>query len=154
MRSPGTAAGWMCALLLAAQPAAAERVVWKPVLGALLKLDAQPAKHWNVYVARKRERLVLVQLGGRFLLLDCGRREASEVDAAALARQGKELHYRRSAEDAPKPSEAGSAETLLASEGWVVRNAGRARIVRVRLTREGRVLEVQLPLRSDGRLAY
>jgi hypothetical protein len=42
----------------------------------------------------------------------------------------------------------------VATADWWMRDAGRARIIRVRLKEEGRVLEVQLPLRPDLRIFY
>lgn len=126
---------------------------------ALLKVDGRQAKFWNVYVAHKKEHLVLVQLGRRNLVLDTELREVVEVPPAALERKGKDLHW----EPAEKTNTEGagaqrtqkkSEETVLATADWWIRDAGRARIIRVRLSAEGRVLEVQLPLRPDLRILY
>lgn len=137
---------------------AAEKITWKPVALAVLKVDRQPAKIWNIYVAQKKEHMVLVQLGRRFLMLDMELREVVELDPAMLQRKGKDLQWEREATEARgKGGRAGKqprGETLLSSEDWNIRDAGPARIVRVRLVAEGRVLEVQLPLRPDLRVLY
>jgi len=143
---------------------AAEKITWKPVLAAVLKVDNQPVKLWNVYVAHKKDHLVLVQLGWRFLMLDTELRQVVEVAPASLERKGEELRWERREAKAPdkeadtttKPGgtrigKAPAADTVLPSDGWNIRDAGRARIIRARLTDEGRVLEVQLPLAPDQR---
>lgn len=139
-------------LLLAVLPetTAADEVTWRPVTAAVLKIDERPAKIWNVYTADRRGSKILVQLGQRFLMLDTDAREVRELDPATLKRKGKELRWER------KNAEAQSrkSEKLLPSEDWLMRDAGRARRIRVRLAAEGRVLEVQLPLQSDLRSLY
>ncbi len=158
-------------VLVCVTASAAEKIVWKPVVLALLKVDGRPAKIWSVYVAQKKEHMVLVQLGRRNLVLDTELREVIEVAPAALQRKGKDLQWERAErantenteaqrtrrEDTEKNTgqEAGATEDkLVTSADWWIRDAGRARIIRVRLKEEGRVLEVQLPLRPDQRILY
>lgn len=126
---------------------------------ALLKVDGRQAKFWNVYVAHKKEHLILVQLGRRNLVLDTELREVVEIPTAALERKGKDLQWERSEKTNTEGAEAQSPqskneETALATADWWIRDAGRARVIRVRLSDEGRVLEVQLPLRPDLRIMY
>lgn len=151
----------MTAALLAAGVfaiAAAEKVVWKPVVLAVLKVDGRPAKIWSVYVAQKKEHLVLVQLGRRNLVLDTELREVIEIVPAAIQRKGKDLQWERAeranTEDTETQRTQRAEEEAVASADWWIRDAGRARIIRVRLKEEGRVLEVQLPLRPDQRILY
>ena len=150
---------------------AAEKIVWKPVALAVLKVDDRPAKIWEVYVAQKKEHLVLVQLGRRNLVLDTELREVVELPPAALQRKGKDLQWDRAEKPNTENTEAQRAQRedvekstgqeasaptgkVLETTGWWIRDAGRARIIRVRLKAEGRVLEVQLPLRPDLRILY
>jgi hypothetical protein len=154
----------------------AERIVWKPVEAAVLKLDERPAKIWEVYRAEKREHLLLVQVGSRFLMLDTRAHQIYELEPSALEAKGKELRWQKGrkrssetrlpggkAQQAKRePGEsigrgarpAGESEKLLPSSGWVVRDAGAAKMVRVRLDAEGRTLEIQLPQQPDLRRAY
>jgi hypothetical protein len=134
----------LLALALAAGALAAERVVWKPLDKAVLKVDDRPARIWNVYRAEKRNHLLLVALGRRFLMLDIRDHEIYELDPAKLERKDQELLWH----EADKPTKP------LASADWLVRDAGRARRIRATLADEGRVLEVQVPLQPDLRSLY
>ncbi len=131
--------------------AAAEKVVWKAVPVAVLKVDDRPAKIWDVYVCEKHKSLLLVQLGRRFLMLDTAAKEVRELAADSLSRKGKELHG-----DLPSASNGDGAarHKLLPSADWTEKSAGQLRIWKVRLTEEGRVLEVQLPQQGDLRKFY
>jgi hypothetical protein len=152
--------------LAAVAPAAqkSEKVVWKPVEIALLKMDGRAPKHWEVYLAEKRKTLVLVQLGARFLLLHPDTKEIWELEPGSLERHGRELGWREpksfAAEARSTQSEhtgnAASFEgmTRVETSEWSLRSAGRARILKVRLVAEGRVLEVQFPQRPDFRTLY
>jgi hypothetical protein len=136
----------LCGIRAAPSP---ERVTWKPVAAAVLKMDERPVKLWNVYRGEKKGHLILVQLGQRYLMLDTQAQEVWEIDAAALKRKGEELLWERpekpaAAAEKSAPEKAPGPKALPA-EGWAIRDAGRARIVRVKLATEGRVLEVQLP---------
>lgn len=132
--------GFACALTLRA----ADRLTWKPVTEAVLKVDDQPAKLWNVYQAAKKSHLLLIQLGQRFLMLNTKAREAYELNPASLKRSGKDLN-------GPMP---GKFDKRLASSGWLAHDVGPAEMIRVRLDAEGRVLEVQLPHPLDQRWIY
>ncbi len=120
---------------------AADQVVWKPLENAVLKIDERPAKIWNVYRAEKRDHLLLVTLGRRFLMLDVKEHQIFELDPTKLERKDKELLWH----EADKPSKP------LPTADWVVRDAGRARRIRARLAAEGRVLEVQVPIQVNLR---
>jgi len=124
--------------------AAADSILWKPVEQAVLKMDDRPPRTWNVYRAEKRDHLLLVQLGRRFLMLDLREREIYELDAEKLAYKNKDLIWR----EGDKPAQP------LPTADWVIRDAGRARRIRARLVEEGRVLEVQLPQPVDARSLY
>ena len=145
-------------LLLAVLPetTAADEITWKPVTAAVLKVDERPAKIWNVYTADKRGSKILVQLGQRFLMLDTDAREVWELDPATLKRKGTELRGERANAKSGEAqrSQRKGREILLPTEDWLMRDAGRARRIRVRLGTEGRVLEVQLPLQPDLRSLY
>ncbi len=125
------------------QSAQAEVIEWKPVVNAVLKVDDRPAKIWDLYVTGKRKHLALVQLGARFLMLDLEAQQISELAEPSLTRKGANLHWRE-----------GDQQTLLPSEDWSQKTAGRAKIVRLLITREGRRLEVQLPIAPDLRKFY
>ena len=123
---------------------AGARIVWKPLENAVLKIDERPAKIWNVYRAEKKDHLLLVTLGRRFLMFDIKGREIYELDPTKLEQKDNELLWH----EADKPAKP------LPTADWVVRDAGRARRIRARLADEGRVLEVQVPVTQDFRSVY
>ncbi len=123
---------------------AADKIVWKPVERAVLKVDDRPARIWNVYRAEKKDHLVLVQLGRRYLMLDYRAKEIYELDLAKLERKDKELLWY----EADKPAKP------LSTADWSVRDTGPLRRIRATLSDEGRVLEVQVPIQPDLRQFY
>ena len=131
-------------LLTPARAVPPEMISWKLVPDALLKMDEQPVKLWNVYRADKKPQLVLVQLGSRYLFLDTEAKEVLELSPGKFERKGKQLQCRL----------PGETDKPMATSGWVVRSTGRSRLIRVKLTSEGRVLEVHLPQKPDLRSLY
>lgn len=142
--SPAKSAFLLLALIQIVPALAAGEIVWKPLEQAVLKIDEKAARIWNVYRAEKRDHLLLVQLGRRFLLLDIREHEIYELDPDKLERKDKELLWH----EADKPSKP------LPTADWLVRGAGRTQRIRAKLTVEGRVLEVQVPVRPDLRSLY
>lgn len=136
-------------------PAASETIIWKPVTNAVLKIDERPVKIWEIYLTEKRKHWALIQLGARFLLLDADAKEIFELAPQGLERRGSELRWQSDLQ-APTalPSPQNGQRQLLASEDWTDKHAGRARIIRLRLSAEGRRLEVQLPATPDLRKFY
>ncbi|HEX2712196.1 MAG TPA: hypothetical protein VHM88_08240 [Candidatus Acidoferrales bacterium] len=140
------ALGALCLVECGAQAKnpAQERIVWKPLERATLRIDDRPVKIWNVYGAEKKEHLILVQLGQRFLLLDTRARQIFELEPASLERKDKDLLWH----EADKPAEP------LPTGDWTVRDVGPARRIRAKLTAEGRALDVQVPIKPDLRQWY
>ncbi len=136
----------LSALFAGATRAADEKILWKPVDDAILRIDDRPAKAWNVYRPEKKDKshLLLLELGRRFLLLDTREKEIFELVPEKIERKGKELLWR----EQDKPA------SPLPTADWTIRDAGRTRRIRARLEREGRVLDVQLPQTPDLRGLY
>jgi len=136
------------ALLLAMQfvatpSRAADKSIWKPIENALLKIDEKPVKLWTAYRTEKDKgvKRLLLQLGSRYLLIDTEDREVREFRPESFERHGKDLKAGRSEQ---------TAKVLTTSE-WLLREAGMVRIIHMRLTDEGRVIEIQLPSLPDLR---
>ncbi len=145
--------------------AAPERVAWKPIAMAVLRVDDAPPKIWQIYCSGKRKHLLLVQMGARFLLLDLQARAVYELAARTLARQNDTLQWTEPAEPpAAAHPPAGDAregddsakpdKLLLPSSGWSMRDVGPAMRIRFRLTDEGREFDVQFPIQPDLRKFY
>ncbi len=141
----GPAIGFGLGVLLCALPlSAGDKITWKSVETAVLKLDERAAKHWEVFVTEKKHHLVLVQLGAQYLLIDFNARALFDVPAESFEHKGKDFRMLF-------PEHKGK---LVATDQWSIRDAGRARIIRMRLLDELHVLEVQLPLQPDLRYLY
>jgi hypothetical protein len=121
-----------------------DKINWKPLEDAQLKLEGRPLKKWNVYAAEKRKNLVLILLGHRYLTIDLKERAVYELPPSDLQQNGKDFQ----SED---PTVGG--KTVPTSE-WLVRDVGPAELVRVKLGDYGRTVEIQLPHRPDLRWAY
>jgi hypothetical protein len=120
--------------------AGAERIAFKRQATAILKMDGKPVKFWEVYVAEKRGHLVLVQLGRRYLLLDTKEKEVLEIEPGAIQQKPKgDVAWTRSPQ----------SEKNIESSEWSLRSVGPAVAIKVRLSAEGRVLEIQLPQRPN-----
>lgn len=133
-------------LSLAARAAArdADKINWKPLEDAQLKLEGRPLRKWNVYASEKRKNLVLIQLGRRYLVVDLKARAVYELPPSDVQQNGKDFQ----SED---PTASGKS---LPTSEWLVRDVGPAELVRVKLGDYGRMVEIQLPHRPDLRWAY
>lgn len=122
---------------------AEERAVWKPVQLAILRLNEDAPKSWNIYHGDKHG-LLLVQLWKRYLLVKVSEQEVYEVDPQKVRKQGENVEW--------SPSEV-PAEPIETSE-WKVRDVGPVERVRFRLGKTGHFLDMQLPLERNGKPRY
>ncbi len=135
--------------------AAPETLIWKPITLGVLKIDERPAKTWEMYVTKKYKNWVLVQIGARFLMLDVEAREVFELAPEGLQRKDAELHWNFDpVAPTANPTPQNGQRVLVPSEEWTDKAAGRARIIRLKLSSEGRKLDVQLPATPDLRKFY
>jgi hypothetical protein len=125
---------------LIARAADKEKIVWKPITAVILRIDDRAPKLWNIYKPDKKD-MLLVQLGERFLMLDVKEQRVYELDPKKIGHKGKELIWN----EADKPAEP------LPTEDWLVREVGPARRIRVKLSGEGRVLNIEVGLAPDER---
>ena len=130
------------ALLTASQAFAGDKAVsWKPIQQALLRVDDQPVKNWNVYQESKKGDPLLLQMGNRFLLIQVHERKIFELAPAKIEHKGAELLW----DPAGRPAEP------LATSDWIIRDIGFAYRIGARLAAENRVLDLQLPHPMDLR---
>lgn len=141
-----------CLLLAAAvfSPAArpqtgssSEKVLWKPVALAILKFNDEAPKSWNIYHTEKRG-WVLVRLWKRYLLVGLLDQEVYDIDPQMFVAKG----------DAVLWTDPEMPEQPVEISDWNQRDIGPFRRVRFRFGKNGHVLELQLPLRLDGRPMY
>ena len=120
-----------------------KKVVWKQVQFAIVRFNDEAPQSWNIYHTEKRG-VLLVKLWKRYLLLDIKEQEAYEVDPQTVKPQGGNVEW--STSDLP-------SDPIETSE-WKVRDVGLVERVRFRFGKTGHFLEIQLPLKPDGKPAY
>jgi hypothetical protein len=139
--------GW-AALLVVLVPAqvarAADKVTWKPLTDAVLRIDDRAPKQWSLYRTGKKLDPLLLTLGARVLVLYVRNRMVYEIPPAQVEHKGEDLLWRES----DKP------EKPLASSDWSTRDIGSAWRVRVKLDDEGRMVDIQIPQMPDLRGLY
>ena len=123
-------------------PAPEKKLVWKPVQFAIVRFNEQAPQAWNLYHAEKHS-VLLMKLWKRYLLLDIKEQEAYEVDPQTVKPQGDNVEW--SLSDLP-------SDPIETSE-WKERDAGLVERIRFRFGKAGHFLEIQLPLKPDGKIA-
>jgi hypothetical protein len=132
------------ALFMANPALAADKekpVAWKPLQQALLRVDDQPVKNWNVYQESKKADPLLLEMNNRFLLIQIHDRKIFELAPAKIERKGADLLWDPYARPA----------NPLATSDWVIRDVGFAYRISVRLAAENHLLDLQLPHPMDLR---
>jgi hypothetical protein len=108
---------------------------WKVIEDALFRVNDAPAKEWGVYQTGKKRDPLLLQMDKRFLLIKIHDREIFDVDPAKVHRKSDELLWDPS-EHAPQP---------LATSDWDARDTEAVFRIRVKVTGEDRLLDIELP---------
>ena len=122
---------------------AGEKTLWKSVAVAIVKFNEEAPKSWNIYHTEKRG-LLLVHLWKRYLLVDMKEQEVYEIDPKTVKPHGEDVEW--STSDAP--------DQPLEIFEWKERNVGQLDRVSFRLGKDGHILELQIPLKPDGKPAY
>jgi hypothetical protein len=143
MLKTGITRGAIVAALFLALAAAssAEKITWKPIPDAILKIDERPAKLWNLFQDGKKTDPLLLQLGARSLVIYVRKEQIYEIKPEALEHKGENLLWH----DSDKPQKP------VATSDWNSRDIGSAIRTRVTLADEGRVIEIQVPIIPDLR---
>ena len=138
--------GGFTALLIvfAVSSRAADRVTWKPIDDAVLRIDDTAPKQWSLYHAGKKYDPLLLQLGSRVLVIYVRNKAVYEIPPKQFERKGADLLWRES----DKP------EKPLSTSDWSTRDIGSAWRVRVKLADEGRLVDIQIPQVPDLRGLY
>jgi hypothetical protein len=123
-----------------------ERVHWKPVNLAQIKLDEKTPLAFNVYRPEKKKdsHFVLILLGRRYIELDIKAKIAYSVPFADVHKTGSDLE----SDNFAVPSR------VLATSDWSVRDVGPAELIKLTLGDYGRSLAVELPHPPDLRAFY
>ena len=124
-------------------PPADKKQLWKPVEFAIVRFNDEAPQSWNLYHAEKRG-ILLLKLWKRYLLLDMKEQEVYEIDPQTVRPQGDNVEWSMS----NLPS-----DPIEVSE-WKSRDVGLMQRVRFRFGKKGHFLDIQLPLKPDGKPAY
>ena len=116
---------------------------WKSVEFAIVRFNDEAPKSWNIYHTDKRG-VLLVRIWKRILLVDIPQQLVFDIDPAKVQTQGDGVDW----------SPADIPDDPLEVLEWKERNVGPVQRVRLRLGKEGPVLELQLPMKADGKPAY
>jgi hypothetical protein len=122
---------------------AGKPVEWKSVSFAIVRFNDEAPASWNIYHTSKRG-VLLVKLWKRYLLVNVTEHQVFDIDPRTVKPQGDGVQW--SSSDMP--------EEPLEITDWKDRNVGPVERLRFRLGKEGHVLELQIPLRADGKPAY
>lgn len=137
------------ALLIAAvrvsaqAPESGKPAEWKSVSFAIVRYNDEAPQSWNIYHTSKRG-VLLVKLWKRYLLVNIPDQQVFDIDPDTVKPQGEGVEW--SASDTPNEA--------IEIADWKERNVGPVQRVRFRLGKNGHILELQLPLRADGKPAY
>jgi len=123
-----------------------ERVHWKPVNLAQIKLDEKTPLAFNVYRPEKKKdsHFVLILLGRRYIELDIKAKIAYSVPFADVHKTGGDLESDNFA----------VSSRVLPTSDWSVRDVGPAELIKLTLGDYGRNLAVELPHPPDLRAFY
>jgi hypothetical protein len=130
-------------LLLAANSYSAdkEKIVWKSIPAAILQVDSRAPKSWNVFQAGKKFDPLLLQMGSRYLVIYVRNMEVYEIKPEQLGQKGEDLLWRET-DNPAKP---------MATSDWSTKDVGSATRILLKLTDEGRVINIQIPQMPDLR---
>jgi hypothetical protein len=129
--------------LVAVSPRAAdkEKIVWKPIPDAILQVDSRAPKVWNVFQAGKKFDPLLLQLGSRYLVIYVRNMEVYEIKPEQFDHKGDDLLWRETDRPA-KP---------VPTSDWSTKDVGSASRVLLKMTGEGRIVDIQIPQVPDLR---
>lgn len=124
-------------------PESAKPTEWKSVSFAIVRYNDEAPQSWNIYHTSKRG-VLLVKLWKRYLLVNIPEQQVFDIDPDTVRPQGDGVQW----------SESNAPNEALDITDWKERNVGPVQRVRFRLGKTGHILELQLPLRADGKPAY
>jgi hypothetical protein len=134
-------AGLCIALLNVSRAADKEKIDWKSIPDAILQVDSRAPKIWNVFQAGKKYDPLLLQLGSRFLVIYVRKMEVYEIKPEQLGHKGEDLLWR----ETDKPAKP------IATSDWSSKDVGSATRILIKLTDEGRIINIQIPQVPDLR---
>jgi hypothetical protein len=119
------------------------RIRWKAVTFAIVRYNNDVPKSWNLYHSDKRG-VLLLRLWKRFLLVNVPEEQVYDIDPQKVDVKG----------DTAELSEADIPDDPIETSEWKERDAGPVQRIRFRFGEKGNFLEIQIPMKADGKPAY
>jgi hypothetical protein len=142
------AASWLlCSAVLSRSssnaPQKDARTIWKPVAFAIVRYNDDAPKSWNLYHSDKKG-VLLLRLWKRYLLVNVSEQEVYDIDPQKVKLNG----------DSAETAEADIPDEPVKTTEWKERDAGPVQRIRFRFGEKGNFLEIQIPMKPDGKPAY
>ena len=128
---------------LASAAPADEKTLWKPVQFAIVRFNDAAPQAWNIYHLENRE-VLLVKLWKRYLFVDMKEQEVYDVDPQTVKPQGENVEWSMS----ELPSDP------IETTEWKEKDVGFVELIRFRFGKTGHYLDIQIPLKPNGKPAY
>jgi hypothetical protein len=112
---------------------------WKEIEDALLRVNDAPVKEWGVFQTGKKRDPLLVQMGGRFLLIKIHEHEIFDVDPKTVEHKADELLW----DPNNHPAQP------LAISDWDAGDMEAVFRIRAKITAEDHLLDIELPHQLD-----
>jgi hypothetical protein len=120
-----------------------KKLTWQTLEFAIVRFNDNAPNSWNIYHSEKKG-VLLVRLWKRYLLVNVQDQEVFDIDPEKIKVTGDAVEW--SLADIPdKPIDA---------PDFVSRNVGSMERIRFRLSKNGHMLELQIPLGLNGRPVY
>ena len=136
-------AGVLASASLAVARPQKDAIIWKPVSFAIVRYNEDAPKSWNLYHSEKKG-VLLLRLWKRYLLLDVPEQQVYDIDPQKVKVRGESAEL----------SEADIPDEPVKTSEWKERDAGPVQRIRFRFGEQGNFLEIQIPMRADGKPAY
>jgi hypothetical protein len=131
----------LCAFTIMAQEPG--KISWKAAPFAIVRYNEDAPKSWSLYHADKRG-VLLLRLWKRYLLVDVGQEEVFDIDPEKVKVTGD--HAECSMADIP--------DAPIEISEWRERDAGPVERIRFRFGKNGNYVDIEIPMRPDGKPAY
>lgn len=110
---------------------------------AIVRFNDEAPKSWNIYHQEKRG-ILLLRLWKRYLLVNVPEQEVYDIDPETVKPHGDNVEF----------SMNGVPSDPLDVTDWKQRDVGSMVRYRFRLSKEGHFLDIQIPLKPDGKPMY
>jgi hypothetical protein len=133
---PTKCAALACLIFLAAAVThPADKTTWKRMDSAILRINDEPPKDWNLFREGKKTNALILEVNNRLLLIELHDQQVKELDTASVKRTGDSVTT-----EAKNPP----GKILVITE-FVVRDVGSASRIHFEITADSQTVDLELP---------